>query len=190
VKRRVALTFTASAALLAACGAPRWDTATYDQFPLNWRRAERGAEVIRVIALVPGGSALSDAIGVELARRGFVIIEPASTVGMVTGVDFKAVLEHHIPARRNPVEMWKLRNQLHARGVNAFLIVRTHDSGGSSGSRPNSRSTTRQKKTPRPTAPSPERAGPTFATTAPRARPKRRPRWSRTWRVGPGVFRC
>lgn len=127
MKRRVALTFTASAALLAACGAPRWDTATYDQFPLNWRRAERGAEVIRVIATVPGGGALSDAIGVELARRGFVVIEPASTVGMAPGVDFKAVMEHHIPARRNPVEMWKLRNQLHARGVNAFLIVRAHD---------------------------------------------------------------
>jgi hypothetical protein len=76
---------------------------------------------------VPGGGALSEAIGVELAKRGFVIIEPASTVGMAIGVDFKAVSEHHIPARRNPVEMWKLRNQLHARGVNAFLIVRTHD---------------------------------------------------------------
>lgn len=127
MKRRSTLTSMASAAFLSACGAPRWDTARYDQFPLNWRRAERGAALIRVIAIVPGGGALSDAVGVELAKRGFVIIEPASTVGMVTGVDFKAVAEHPIPARRNPVEMWKLRNQLHARGVDAFMIVRVHD---------------------------------------------------------------
>lgn len=121
--RVVALAVTASLALLAACAAPRWDTATYEQFHLNWRRAQP----IRVIAMVPGGGELADAVGVELAKRRFVVIEPTSTASMVTDVDFKAVLELNIRARPNDVALWKLRNQLQTRGVDAFVIVRAHD---------------------------------------------------------------
>ena len=127
MKRFFALAFMAALLFLTGCAPPRWDTATHDQFPLNWRRAERGKDPIKVIALVPGGGVLAEAIGVELARRGFVIIPVASTSNMVSGVDFKAIAEHHIPARRNSSEMWNLRHQLHARGVNAFLIVRDRD---------------------------------------------------------------
>lgn len=127
LKRCVAMALMASLLLLAGCAAPRWDTARYDQFPLNWRKAERGENLIKVIALVPGGGVLAEAIGAELARRGFVVIPPASTMNMAAGVDLKAVSEHYIPARRNPGEMWRLRHALRASGVDAFLIVRAHD---------------------------------------------------------------
>ncbi|MBM3729180.1 MAG: hypothetical protein FJW40_27625 [Acidobacteria bacterium] len=117
----------ASLFLLAGCAAPRWETATFDRFPLNWGRAERGAAPIRVVALVPGGGVLAEAIGSELAKRGFVVVPSTTTVTMAPDVNFKAVLDHHVPARRNSGEMWKLRHALHARGVDAFLIVRAHD---------------------------------------------------------------
>lgn len=126
MKRCVAIAFMASLLFLTGCASPR-STWTYDQFPLNWRKAERGKDLIKVIALVPGGGVLAEAIGIELTKRGFVVIPPTSTVNMATSVDFKAISEHHIPARRAPDEMWKLRHALHARGVNAFLIVRSHD---------------------------------------------------------------
>jgi hypothetical protein len=101
--------------------------ATYDQFPINWNRAKQGNDLIKVIALVPGGGAVADAIGVELSRRGFVVISMTSTMSMATGIDFKAVAEGDIPSRRNPGEMRKLGNQLRAQGVDAFLIVRAND---------------------------------------------------------------
>ncbi len=127
MNRRVALTLLAAFGLLAGCAAPRWETATYERFALNRGRAEKGNDLIKVVAVVPGGGALAEAVGVELAKRGFVVIASTGTVGMAADVDFKAVSEHHIPARRNPGEMWKLRHALQARGVHAFLIVRTHD---------------------------------------------------------------
>ena len=112
---------------LAGCSASRWDTLTYDRFPLNWRRAERGRALIKVIALVPGGGDLAEAIGIELSKRGFVVIPPASTITMASGVDLAAIAQRVVPAKRNPGEMWKLRHALHAQGVDAFLIVRVHD---------------------------------------------------------------
>lgn len=124
MKRVVGFALLALVLLLTSCGPPRWVTATYDQFPLNWSRAKRGLEPIKVIALVPGGGVVADAIGAELAKRGFVIIPMASTMRMVSGVDFKAVAEHYIPARRNWGELRKLGDALHARGADAFLIVR------------------------------------------------------------------
>ena len=127
MKRRVAIAFIASLFFQAGCATSHWKTATYDQFPLNRRRSKSKNDLIKVIALVPGGGILADAIGIELAKRGFVVITPTSTVNMATGVDFKAISEHHIPARRAPDEMWKLRKVLRARNVGAFLVVRAHD---------------------------------------------------------------
>ncbi|MFN0183328.1 MAG: hypothetical protein ACKVQR_05850 [Aquabacterium sp.] len=116
----------ASAVLLPGCAAPRWETATYDQFPLNWGRAQRGSALIKVIALTPGGGALSDAIGAELAKRGFVVV-PATTTQAWADVDFTAALERQSRTGRQPGGLWKLRHALYARGVDAFLIVRSHD---------------------------------------------------------------
>ncbi len=126
MKRVAALAVMATLPFLISCGPPRWETARYDQFPFNWSRVKSG-EVIKVIALVPGGGVVGDAIGVELAKRGFVIIPTATTVSMVTGVDFKAIAEHYIPARRNPGEIRNLGDQLGVQGVDAFLVVRAND---------------------------------------------------------------
>lgn len=127
MQRRVAIAFMVSLLFQAGCATPHWKTSTYDQFPLNRRRAKSKSELIKVIALVPGGGILADAIGIELAKRGFVVITPTSTVDIASGVDFKAISEHHIPARRAPDEMWKLRKVLRARNVGAFLVVRAND---------------------------------------------------------------
>lgn len=127
VKRRISIAFMSSIPLMAGCAAPRWETATYDRFHLNWGRAKRGEDLIRVIALTPGGGALSEAIGAELAMRGFVIVPSNDTVKFAPEVDFKVVSQHYIPSRRSPSEMWKLRHALRSLGVDAFLIVRAHD---------------------------------------------------------------
>lgn len=123
----LAAAFMASLLVLAGCAPPRWDTATYDRFPLNSGRTERGAVPIRTIALVPGGGVVAEAVGVELTKRGFVVVPSASTERMAPAVNYESVLHHHIPARRDAGEMWKLRHALHAHGVDAFLIVRAHD---------------------------------------------------------------
>ncbi len=127
MNRYLATALVASTFLLAGCAAPRWDTATYDHFPLNWGRAARGSAPIRVIALVPGGGVLAEAVGTELAKRGFVVVPSTSTLKMAPQVNFHAVLDHFIPVRSDAGEMWKLRHALHAHGVDAFLIVRAHD---------------------------------------------------------------
>jgi hypothetical protein len=125
-KRSVAA-LVASTVLLTSCVAPRWEIATYDQFPLNWGRAQRGSALIKVIALTPGGGVLSEAIGTELAKRGFVIVPATTTQTLATDVDFTAVSERQARTGRSPGELWKLRHALYARGVDAFLIVRSHD---------------------------------------------------------------
>lgn len=127
MNRFIVIALMVSLVHVAGCAAPRWETATYDRFPLNWARARRGEDLIKVIALVPGGGVLADAVGVELAKRGFVVIPSISTMDMVPEVNFKAVSEHYIPSRRNAGEMWKLRHALRARDVDAFLIVRDHN---------------------------------------------------------------
>ncbi len=127
MRKIIRLAMIAPIFFLTACGAPYWKTSTFDQFPINRGSAARGTPPIKVIALVPGGGDVADSIGVELAKRGFVIVPAASTIGKAAGVDFKAVSEHHIPARRNPGEIDKLRGQLLRHGVDAFLIVQTHD---------------------------------------------------------------
>lgn len=122
MKRTIAFLIFTSIVALASCAPPFWTTATYDQFPINRGLAKRGEHLFKVIALVPGGGDVANAVGVELAKRGFVIISLESTTSMVTGVDFKAVSEHRIPARRNPGEIDKLRQQLGAEGIDAFLV--------------------------------------------------------------------
>jgi hypothetical protein len=105
--------------VLAACAQPPSPAvATADQFPMAG-----GTNPIKVIAILPGGGVLADAMGAELAKRGFVIHPASSTASMVTGVDFKAVAESYIPKRENPAAVINLKNQLLAKGVDAFLVV-------------------------------------------------------------------
>ena len=123
--RRCVMALLVLPTVLAGCTSPRWETATYDRFPFNWGRAERGLGLIRVVALTPGAGELSEAIGVELAKRGFVVVPAASTVAMAVSVDFDAVSVRR--SLRSPAETAKLRHALYARGVDAFLVVRAHD---------------------------------------------------------------
>ena len=123
MKQVLRLAIVAPMLFLAACGLPYWYASTFDQFPVNRGRAEKGG-LIKVVALMPGGGVVGDAIGTELAKRGFVISPPASTMSMVTGVDLKIVYETYMLAGRPSGEMEKLRNQLRTQGVDAFLVVR------------------------------------------------------------------
>lgn len=127
MKRCIATALMASLLPPAGCASPRWEAATYERFPLNRGRVERGSDLIMVIALVPGGGALAEAIGIELAKRGFAVLPSTSTMSMAAAMDLRAIAEHHVPARRNWGEMWKLRHALRAHGVDAFPIVRNHD---------------------------------------------------------------
>jgi len=108
MKKVIRLAIIAPILFLAACGTPYWHTSMFDPFPINRGKAAKRQDLIKVIALVPGGGVVADAIGVELAKRGFVVIPSATTIGMVTDVDFKAVHESYIPARQNPGEIGKL----------------------------------------------------------------------------------
>jgi hypothetical protein len=123
----VALPVVCGSLVLSACATAYWESSTYDKFPINKGKAQRGENLFRTIAVIPGGGIVADAIGVELAKRGFVIHPPAATQAMAKGVDFRAIAEHYNPARRNPAEMARLRTLLFAKGVDAFLVVRAAD---------------------------------------------------------------
>lgn len=70
---------------------------------------------VRVIALTPGGGLMADAVGVELANRGFTIIDPSSTSNMMIRLNLNEV------EVAKPEGLTKLREQ----GIDALLIVRT-----------------------------------------------------------------
>ncbi|MGE0559786.1 MAG: hypothetical protein AB7E73_15555 [Burkholderiales bacterium] len=127
MKRKIALLMLTSSVFLAACAPPFWTTSTYEQFPMNRGMVKKGERLIKVIALVPGEGDVADAVGIELAKRGFVIVSAASTRSMAAGIDFKVISDHAIPARRNLGEMDKLRQQLSVRGVDAFLVFNDKD---------------------------------------------------------------
>ncbi len=69
---------------------------------------------VSVIALAPGGGMLTDAVGVELANRGFTIIDPSSTSNMMVRLNLNEV------EISRPEGLAKLKDQ----GIDAFLIVR------------------------------------------------------------------
>ncbi|CAN7780840.1 hypothetical protein LJR296_007991 [Cupriavidus necator] len=68
-----------------------------------------------MIALTPGGGLMADAVGVELANRGFTIIDPSSTSNMMIRLNLNEV------EVAKPEGLTKLREQ----GIDALLIVRT-----------------------------------------------------------------
>lgn len=73
---------------------------------------------VEVIALAPGGGLIADAVGVELANRGFTIIDPSSTSSMMLRLNLNEI------EITRPEGLAKLRDQ----GIDAFLTVR--GSGG------------------------------------------------------------
>jgi hypothetical protein len=119
MKQAVALVAIASILFLVACATRSPATARSDQFPMA-----RAPYAVKAIAILPGAGVLAEAIGAELARRGFNISSAAATMNIVTGVDWKAVSELYVPGREKPGEVEKLMNQLHARGIDAFLVLK------------------------------------------------------------------
>ena len=119
MKQAIALVAIAAILFLGACASQSPATARHDQFPMA-----KGPYSVKAIAILPGGGDLAEAIGVELARRGFIISTPASTVSIVTGVDWKVVSELYKPGRNNPGELDKLMRQLRAQGIDAFLVLK------------------------------------------------------------------
>ncbi|MXS76887.1 hypothetical protein ABF87_02720 [Nitrosomonas sp. JL21] len=69
---------------------------------------------VKVIALAPGGGVLADAVGIELANRGFTIIDPSSTTNMLVRLNLNEV------EIAKPEGLTKLREQ----GIDAYLVVR------------------------------------------------------------------
>jgi hypothetical protein len=69
---------------------------------------------VEVIALSPGGGIIADAVGVELANRGFTIIDPTSTSSMMVRLNLNEI------EISRPEGLAKLKEQ----GIDAFLTVR------------------------------------------------------------------
>ena len=119
MRQAVATLATALALLLAACASQSPATARHDQFPMA-----RAPYSVKAIAILPDGGVLADAIGEELARRGFTVYTVASTMRLVSGVDWNAVSKVFIPGRTNPDEVENLMRQLHAQGIDAFIVLK------------------------------------------------------------------
>jgi hypothetical protein len=69
---------------------------------------------VKTIAMMPGGGLMADAVAVELANKGFTILDPASTTSLITRVNAKEIETGH------PESLSKIR----AQGVDAILQVR------------------------------------------------------------------
>jgi hypothetical protein len=87
---------------------------------------------VKAIALAPDGGLLADAVGVELANRGFIVIDSASTSTMMVRLNLNEV-EIQLPAGLST-----LKDQ----GIDAYLTVRAaggyDDRPSSAGARMNS----------------------------------------------------
>jgi hypothetical protein len=82
---------------------------------------------VKVIAFAPGGGLLADAVGVELANRGFTVIDSSTTSSMLVRLNLNEV------EITRPEGLSKLKEQ----GIDAFLTVR---SGGGYDQQPQSAS--------------------------------------------------
>jgi hypothetical protein len=119
MKQVVAFVAIALILFIGACASQSPGTASHNQFPMAKRPYS-----IKAIAILPGGGVLAEALGVELAKRGFIVSTVVSTMNIVTGVDWKIVSELYRPGRNNPDEVEKLMNQLRAQGIDAFLVLK------------------------------------------------------------------
>ncbi len=99
------LALLAALMLLTSCGGSKISTVPV---------ASAGGQNIHSIALAPNGGLLADAVGVELANRGYEIIDSASTSSMMVRLNM------------NEVEVQRPENlaKLKAQGIDAFLSVR------------------------------------------------------------------
>lgn len=76
--------------------------------------AARPSQPMNVIAMAPGGGILADAVGVELANRGFNVIDVSTTSQMLVRLNLSEI------EISQPQGLAKLKSQ----GVDGFLVVR------------------------------------------------------------------
>lgn len=94
-----------SAALLVACASSQVSMHSVGSKP---------AHQIQAIAMAPGGGLLADAVAVELANRGFTVIDPAATSNLLVRLNLTEI------EIARPAGLAKLKDQ----GVDAYLVVR------------------------------------------------------------------
>ena len=103
--RRRSLLAALSVTLLSACASSKVSTnSTPNQIKA----------LVKVIAFAPGGGLLADAVGVELANRGFTIIDSATTSTMMIRLNLNEI------EIARPEGLAKFKTQ----GIDAMLIVR------------------------------------------------------------------
>lgn len=96
----------ASCAFLAACGGSRVSTV---------RGGNPTSHGVKAIAFAPGGGLVADAVGIELANRGYVVIDTAQTTGIMGRIGLNEV------ELQQPSGLQAMRDQ----GIDALLSVRS-----------------------------------------------------------------
>ncbi|WP_236685595.1 hypothetical protein [Geobacter pickeringii] len=94
------------ATLMASCAGSRVSSIPVSSKP---------SAPVKVIALDPGGGLLADAVGIELANRGFTVLDPASTSRLMVRLNIDEIEVN------TPIGLEKLKGK----GVDAYLTVRT-----------------------------------------------------------------
>jgi hypothetical protein len=74
----------------------------------------KSSHKVSAIAFAPGGGLLADAVGVELANRGFTVIDPMATSNMLVRLNLTEI------EVARPEGLAKLKSQ----GIDAYLVVR------------------------------------------------------------------
>jgi len=104
MNRRFALAL-ASAILLAGCASSKVSSVS---------TTNQTKHSVKVIAFAPGGGLLADAVGVELANRGFTIIDSTTTSSMMVRLNLNEI------EIARPEGLAKFKEQ----GIDAVLVVR------------------------------------------------------------------
>lgn len=95
-------------AALTGCG-----TARVSMAPV----AIQNAHPVKVIAFASGGGVLADAVAVELANRGFVIVDPGTTNSLIARLGLTEI------EVAQPAGLARLKEQ----GIDAYLTIRSAD---------------------------------------------------------------
>ena len=105
MNRRISLLLL-SAGLLGGCASSKLSS-----LPVSGQ----AKHAVKVIAFVPGGGLLADAVGVELSNRGFTVIDSATTSSMMVRFNLNEI------EIARPEGLGRLRDQ----GIDAMLVVRS-----------------------------------------------------------------
>ena len=100
-----AATLLLSLAILTGCASSKISSAPV---------ASQIKHSVKTIAFMPGGGLLADAVGVELANRGFTVIDSATTSSMMVRLNLNEI------EISKPEGLSKFKEQ----GIDAVLIVR------------------------------------------------------------------